>query len=175
MSDDRWIDQWGARPWIDLIVGGVVAVGYAVWRAAGGGPLVVLDEGDRQQLYVVVAGAAGALLAFGITPIAIILALAPGPRLRALLARFSGEIRRTLMAALWLLLALLVASISAIAIDTGGSSEGWIRFIVLALAVAALLAIVRLVRMFGLLMRNIGLDNETQHRADVSELRRRAG
>lgn len=173
MSSERstLVDRWGVHPRIDYIVGAGVAGGYLLFRALGGEPVVVLEPDSRAALYGVLAGAAGALLAFGITPIAIVLALTPGDRLKALLKYHNDEIRATLMAALWSLLALLVVSIVCVATDTGGASASWLRYVLLTVATVALLRTARLLRLFGLMLLDIGRDHASPgaqlHRLDM--------
>lgn len=156
------LDWWSAHVWVDLVAGGVVASAYWIWRLADGEAIVVLDGDGRATLYTALAGIAAALLAFGITPVAIVLALTPGPRLSALLKYHGEAVRRTLMAALWSLVSFLVVSVAALAGDTGARDVAWLRYLLLAVAVQALLSILRLLQTFSLLLRDINIDRRSE-------------
>lgn len=155
------LDRWGAAVWVDPLFAVAGALAYFFWRVAGGNPAVSLDPSARGVLFGTLAATAGALLAFGVTPIAIVLALAPGPRLKALLQHHGDELRRTLLAMLWGYLAVMAVAILGLAIDTGAGSARWVRYLLLAATIQALIATARLVRTFGLLLLNIGRDQAT--------------
>jgi hypothetical protein len=157
------IDRWAGQPWWDALAGFAVALGCFAYNALADSPIVVLDSDSRTAIYTVLAGFAGAVLAFGFAPIAIVLALAPGPRLGALLKHHHQELRRALLGVVWSALALIAASIAALALDTGEQTASWVRYVVLAAGVSVLLTSAALIRTFGLLLLNIGKDQQSDH------------
>lgn len=158
------VDRWSKNPWIDAAIGTTVSLAYLGWRLAEQAPLAVLGPGDRGTLYATIAGLAGALLAFGLTPVAIVLALAPGPRLKALLRHHDDELRRGLMFLLGAVLILLVVTVVALATDTGSHSARWVRYLVLASAVPSGLGVARVILQFDYLLRNVSEDRGAETR-----------
>jgi hypothetical protein len=139
-----WRKYW----WCDVVLGG--SAGFLTWRLGGRG---VLHVGDPSTLYLVVVTASVGLGILALTPIAIVLALAPGPRLRALLDNQMDIVRRAMT---WTVMANLLAiaiAVLGVATDEKVHSVLWLRVVATGGEFVSLLAMARLVWFFVALLR----------------------
>lgn len=123
----------------------------------------VISEGDATALFGAVVAASSALGTLAITPIAIVLALTPGPRLKALLSQHLTIVR---VAMGWTVLCNLLAvavGVIGLAADNGKNGDDAVRFLVVALEFASLLAMCRLVWFFLALLRLDDVDRSANH------------
>ena len=134
---------WRQHLWMDLVVGLLAALIAFVVTDHG-----TLHTGDATNLYIAVVSASAALGAFAVTPIAIVLALTPGPRLKALLNHQMDQMRRAMGWTVAINLIAIAVGLIGIAIDSADHAYGPLRFLALAIELAALLAVSRLVWFF---------------------------
>jgi len=140
---------WRRNWWCDLLIGAAGSV--VVWWA--GGPGDVLHKGDPSSLYLAVVTASAALGILALTPIAIVLALTPGPRLKALLDNQMDLLRRAMT---WTVMANLLAiaiGVLGLALDGTDQGRGWLRIAALGAEFVSLLSMARLVWFFAALLR----------------------
>jgi hypothetical protein len=161
MKVSKTLDWWSRHPLCDGVLGVSVSAAYLLWRLTGQQAISVLDANDRGTLYATIAGVSAGLLAFGLTPTAIVLALTPGQRLKSLLRHHSDELRRALTALLMVVLVLLASSLLALAIDTGAETARWLRYVILASAVATMFGCGRIIWHFNTLLQNVNRDQSS--------------
>lgn len=134
-------------------------------------------SGDRRGgWYQTLAGVAGAFLGFGITPLAIVLALAPGPRLQAFFRRFGTPLVQAFLAAVRSLM--LVTAMAGVAYvgDTTATDHYLWRCLTHAALFLAVLRVVRLILVFSqLLLANAEDSKMTLSNPAPNEDRRRFG
>lgn len=136
-------DVWLRRPAVDwpiAIVGATV-----VFLAAD--PIWSLTGPARSTMYETIATSSAALLGFGVTAIAIFLALVPGARLRHLL-RERNVFLNAVFASSVVALALATATGVAGVMTDVGLHANWLRAIVYGVLVLAALRVVRLLWLF---------------------------
>lgn len=156
---------WSAHPGFDLIVGIAVTVAYFLGRRSNiVPPIVKASPGQLTAIYQTTVGAGVSFLAFGMTPVAIILGLSPGPRLTVLLRTRSSDIAPVFVAALWRILALVCCGACGLLFDVPGAPGRWPRYLTLALAIASVSAIARMIDTFSTLLRLIAVDREDGRR-----------
>jgi hypothetical protein len=138
---------WRRHPALDLPMG----LGFAAltdWLA----PHSIFGTGDTSALASGVIVASAALGALAVTPIAIVLALTPGPRLRALMGYQLAKVRSAMSWAVIANLLAVVGGVLDLITDSSASPEPPLRWAIVSLEFAALLSMVRLVWFFVSLM-----------------------
>jgi hypothetical protein len=150
---------WRRHWWADVLLG--LAAVLMLWHFLDRG---LLHGGDAGSLFVVVSTASAALGTLAITPIAIVLALTPGPRLRALLDHQVAVVRRAMV---WTVFAnLLTVAIGVVGISTDDRVhvEVPVRVLALTFEASSLLAMARLVWFFAALLRLDDVDKAAETR-----------
>jgi hypothetical protein len=156
------VSRWSQRPAVDYLVGLAALSSYRVARLFGLSPLVVQPGSQRTEIYQGSIAAASAVLAFVVVPVAIVLALAPGRRVTALLRRYPHDLRRATVAGGAGALLTLATGIGALAFDAGSGSNEFFRH-AMALAVAVLfLSAARVIDLFAALLKTIASDTQSQ-------------
>lgn len=148
------LERWGAYPRAHLEFVAVVLAAYRVarwqdWLA----PVVRATAGHRRSLYELSATLTVGVFAFVLVPAAVVFALAPGVRLAALLRHHRDELRHHTVATARIALLTVVALTAAIALDTGNESNLFARYAAAGLMVVTLLGALRLVALYGNLLR----------------------
>jgi hypothetical protein len=149
---------------MDIIVG--LACSALIWVAWTDS---ILQVGDPTSMYLAIVTASAALGTLAITPIAIVLALTPGPRLKALLAHHIALVR-TAMA--WTVLSNLCAvavALTGLVIDSETDALSWLRATAFALELAALCAMGRLVWFFTALLTVDELDRTASRDTHIDD------
>jgi hypothetical protein len=157
------IGIWRRRLWLDLVLGAIIS-GVAELVSPKG----LLHSGDPGSLYIAAVTSSAAFGAFAVTPIAIVLALAPGPRLKALLNTQMDAVRRAMAWAVILNVVAVGIGVFGIAVDSNQDPEAWLRYISFALELAGLLAVARLVWFFVSLLHLQRIDGTTAERPKTS-------
>jgi outer membrane protease len=128
----------------------------------------VLHGGDPSTLYLAVVTASAALGILALTPIAIVLALTPGPRLKALLDNKMDVVRQAMA---WTVVANLLAvaiGIVGIASDEVMHAHLWMRVVATGAEFVSLMAMARLVWFFVALLRLSHVD-QTEPKSTFAE------
>jgi len=149
---------WRRHWWADVILGVVAATAL---RTA---PHTIIRVGDAGAVYAAVVAASAALGTLAITPIAIVLALTPGRRLRALLEHHVRSIRNAMAWTVLSNLAAVALGICGLVVDSAAHVVTPLRIGALALEAAALLAMARLVWFFVALLAVNEVDHDTEMR-----------
>jgi hypothetical protein len=134
---------WRRRAGLDVPLGALLTA-LTDWLA----PHSIFRSGDASALASGVIVASAALGALAITPVAIVLALTPGPRLRALMRSQVTKVRNAMS---WAVVANLLAvaiGIADLVTDSSEHPEAVVRFALVTLEFAALLSMARLVWFF---------------------------
>lgn len=147
-----WRRQW----WLDLFLG--LGAATLLYRAVDGG---ALQGGDAVALYGAVVGASAALGTLALTPVAIVLALTPGPRLHALMAHHLATVRRAMTWTVMASLAALALGVVGLAVDSATAQHGGLRLAAVSAQFASILAMARLVWFFLALLTVEELDRES--------------
>lgn len=108
----------------------------------------MLHQGDASTLAGGAITASVALAAMTLTPMAIVLALSPGPRLQSLLRFHRQTVRRSMGWAVALNLVATCAGLLDLIVDTNKDPILWVRWAMVSGEVAALLATARLMWFF---------------------------
>jgi uncharacterized membrane protein len=156
------LNVWSKRPGVDVVLLVVVAGGYLLARGLGASPVVTLSGDTRSSIYTSLIPIAGAILAFVVVPAAIVLAIAPGKRLAKLLSRHPGDLGRGTSWAALFAVATMAISIVGIAFDTGRVSERVIEYLALIFAGILVLAALRMVYLFWVLLSTIDKDHQDE-------------
>lgn len=145
---------WVSTPPLDwVILAGAVAATYFVVRYGPlTDPLSRMSGGRRGGWYQTLAGVAGAFLGFGITPLAIVLALAPGPRLQGFFRKFGTPLVQAFLAAVRSLMLLTAVSAVGYVGDTTATDHHLWRSLTYAALLVAVLRVVRLILVFSHLL-----------------------
>ncbi len=154
---------WRRHWWVDLLLG--IASAVALRQASSFG---LLRTGEANELYVAIASTSAALGTLAITPIAIVLALTPGPRLRALLAHHVAIVRRAMSWTVFANLLAVATSLVGLAVDVEGHPVLWLRASALSFEGAALLAMARLVWFFVAMLVVDEVDKDVPHQVDAA-------
>jgi hypothetical protein len=109
----------------------------------------VLFAGDATTLYGTVTGAGSAIAALALTPIAIVLGLSSGERLRALLRQHNGELRTTSTRAVAANLFAAALGVIGLVIDNSTTTLWWLRLLAVTVLLFGFLAVLRLARAFA--------------------------
>lgn len=133
----KWLHTWQAHPGADLALGSVAAVLGLVLGLDS-------DQIDPATFYQVCGGTGAALIAFVVTPIAVLLSLQGGRLFSAFDKAQRPRILRWMSWAFGLNLALLVVAILGSLADSEGEAVAAVRLVALGLAVACILATGRL-------------------------------
>jgi len=146
------VSVWRQKQWSDLVLGAA---------AAGLGWWLVRLQGEAGGFYPITGGAAVALIAFVVAPVATLLTLTGGARARALDRRHRRTIIRAMAWAFVLSIALLAMSIGAGLTDNHTDKPVvWLRWLVVGTSTAALLSTGRLFWFFvaSLMVRDADAD-----------------
>jgi hypothetical protein len=155
------VGAWSKYPAIDYVVAGMVGAGYGAARAAGAlSPLVALPATARATVYAAFMGAAGAVLAFVVVPAAIVLAVSPGPRLAYVMKTHPHDLRRATVSGGFAAILGLASGLVALALDTGSSGNLPARALVLFAAVVLFAGALRMLTVFAVLLKDIGVDRQ---------------
>ena len=134
---------WRRHDQVDVGLG--LVADAAIWLTT---PHSVLRRGDASGLAGGVIVASAALAAMTLTPIAIVLALSPGPRLQALLRYHRATVRRSMAWAVMLNLTATGVGVLDLSVDSGTYPVLPLRWVVVSAEVAALFAMARLMWFF---------------------------
>lgn len=137
-----------SAPWRRLTVLDLPLGGIACGILGLTFPHTIFSHGDATALASGVIVASAALGALAITPIAIVLALTPGPRLQALMKSHLGRVRQSMSWAVVVNLLSLTMGIIDLVVDSASHPETVIRWLVVGAEFASLLAMARLVWFF---------------------------
>ncbi|MCU1465626.1 MAG: hypothetical protein JWM72_1554 [Actinomycetia bacterium] len=160
-------DIFFSHPSIDVAAGVLVAGLLWAFRMDHHDPLGLLNADQRQLAYGTVATATAALLGFGVTAMAIFVALVPGARLRRVLERRRATVRKTFSSTITSLFALTVVSLAGTFLDVARSTPV-LRVVIYAVSTIALLRLARMLWLFSNLVA-IGTRDRDEGTTDINE------
>jgi hypothetical protein len=157
-----------SHPTVDL----VVAVPFSLVLLAtavhdGTDPLSKLLAGERQIAYGTIATSAAALLGFGVTAMAIFIALVPGARLKRLLERRGATVRRIFFSTISALAVLTAVGVAGTIFDAS-THETWLRAIAYGALLVAAARVARMLWLFSNLV-SIGTRDRDEGTTDPSQ------
>lgn len=153
------------HPSVDLAIG--LVVGFVLWAARLShhhDPLSTMDNGGRQVAYYTISTAAAALLGFGVTAMAIFVALVPGARMRRLLDHHALIVRKTFASTIRVLALLTLFGVLGAIADVSTHYD-FMRLVIYVLLVMAVLRVARMLWLFSALV-TIGTRDRDEGTAD---------
>lgn len=168
MSENGWKklhDLWSESPGVDVAMAIAIAGAYGWLRVRHGiDVLSTLEHEARRASYGVLAGVAGGIFALIFAAISIFLGLASGERIRSLRMHHGDLITRTMFAMIRALGLVTLVALVAVVADQPGPLDLWVRWCVYLAFLIGTLRSIRLVWLFGMILK---IDQRDKERGTV--------